>query len=422
MLKQQIVKKLLLFLLLLPMGIAAQTTPAEIKACPERSGGIYHSYEYTPTRKVTIAKEYVPFYISHFGRHGSRWHTAWKAYSDPRDLLRKAAAEHNLTPQGESVLARVETLAADADGRCGDLSPRGVDEQRGVAGRMFAAYPEVFSTRNGRICRIECRSTLVPRCILSMAAFNERLKELNPALRITRESCSRYLTTLIGSPETLHHYDSAMRVSDSMMRAQLDATRLMRALFIDPTQVAKPQKLMVQLFALASISQDVSYLDVSFYDLFTDQELYTLWNYENVKRYLTMGPSSRFGDSVIVNAKPMLRDIVEQADRVVSGQSDLSASLRFAHDSGLIPLLALMGVKKAAARVESVDAVATAWSVEKVSPMCANLQLIFYRNRSDGDVRVRVLHNESDAELPLEGGPYYSWNSLKSYFQRLYNN
>ena len=31
------------------------------------------------------------------------------------------------------------------------------------------------------------------RCILSMAAFNERLKELNPEIRMIRESSQRYI-------------------------------------------------------------------------------------------------------------------------------------------------------------------------------------------------------------------------------------
>ena len=37
-----------------------------------------------------------------------------------------------------------------------------------------------------------------------------------------------------------------------------------------------------------------------------------------------------------------------------------------------------------------------------------------------GDVRVRVLYNECDARLPLDGGPYYEWEALKRYCERLY--
>lgn len=52
--------------------------------------------------------------------------------------------------------------------------------------------------------------------------------------------------------------------------------------------------------------------------------------------------------------------------------------------------------------------------------MGTNVQFIFFRNPETGDVRVRVLHNERDANLPLAGGPYYPWKELKKYCESLY--
>ena len=69
----------------------------------------------------------------------------------------------------------VETL-----GRGGDLSPLGRRQHRAIASRMIANYPEVFADN----ASITARSTLVPRCILSMASFCESLKEKNPRLTI----------------------------------------------------------------------------------------------------------------------------------------------------------------------------------------------------------------------------------------------
>ena len=185
--------RLLALLLLAATCAAAQPTPAQLAARPELSAGIYHSYEYRPGPAAPVPDGYEPFYISHYGRHGSRYHSKEEAYAEPLAALRKADKAGALTPKGREVLAKVEMLAADACKRYGDLSPRGVQEHRDIAGRMFAAYPGVFSTDGGRVCRIESRSTQVPRCILSMAAFNERLKELNPAISATRDaSCLLY--------------------------------------------------------------------------------------------------------------------------------------------------------------------------------------------------------------------------------------
>ena len=52
--------------------------------------------------------------------------------------------------------------------------------------------------------------------------------------------------------------------------------------------------------------------------------------------------------------------------------------------------------------------------------MATNVQFIFFRNPETGDVRVRVLHNERDAGLPLGGGPYYRWETFRDYCKSLY--
>ncbi|WP_244061859.1 hypothetical protein [Alistipes onderdonkii] len=114
------------FLLLGLWGATAQTAREQIAAMPERAGGIYHSYEYLPGPAVPAPKGYVPFYISHYGRHGSRWHTSEKIYAEPLGILRKADSAGVLTPKGRDLLAKVEVIAADARDRYGDLSPRGV--------------------------------------------------------------------------------------------------------------------------------------------------------------------------------------------------------------------------------------------------------------------------------------------------------
>lgn len=414
--------RLLALLLLAATCAAAQTTPAEIAARPELSAGIYHSYEYLPGPAAPVPAGYEPFYISHYGRHGSRYHASEKAYAEPLAMLRKAAEAGKLTPKGQEVLAKVEALAEDAHLRYGDLSPRGAAEHRGIAERMYAAWPGVFSTDGGRVCRVESRSTLVPRCILSMAAFNERLKELNPAITTTRDASERYIDYMARGNSMMLVRKAVAAVADSLSRARLNPDRLVRSLVTDPRSVGEPLKLMQGLYMLTAIIQDVSHLGIEpFYDIFTDEELYTLWECENALRYMQMGPSARFGDPIVADAGALLRNIIETADEVVRGESDLAASLRFGHDTCITPLLALMGVEGASARVESPDDIAASWNAQTVTPMATNIQFVFFRNPSTGDVRVRVLHNERDARLPIPGAPYYPWKELKKYCESLYD-
>lgn len=71
------------FLLLGLWGADAQTVREQIAAVPERAGGIYHSYEYRPAAAAPVPDGYTPFYISHYGRHGSRWHASESVYAGP---------------------------------------------------------------------------------------------------------------------------------------------------------------------------------------------------------------------------------------------------------------------------------------------------------------------------------------------------
>ena len=64
----------LLALLLWASTTLAQTSREEVMADIDRAGGVYYGYP-TPSSAVytPAPKGYEPFYISHYGRHGSRY-------------------------------------------------------------------------------------------------------------------------------------------------------------------------------------------------------------------------------------------------------------------------------------------------------------------------------------------------------------
>ena len=411
--------KILLFLLLAfgVSGLRGQSAREELSANPACADGIYRVYTPENTVRTPVPKGYKPFYISHFGRHGSRWLLRNSEYTDLKAYFDAAAAADGLTDFGQDVRRRIELIHADGIDRAGDLAPLGAVQHREIAGRMYADYPAVFAGD----ARIDARSTTVVRCVLSMAAFCERIKELNSSVSITRDASARDLGYMANYPAIRAAGKEPDRVADSICRALVRPERLMKMLITDSECIDDPQELMIRLHILAAITQNVNHLNIeAFYDIFTDEELYTLWECENMRRYLQMGPSARFGDPFVADSKPLLRNIIETGQKVIDGKSDLSASLRFGHDSYIMPLLALLNVEGTSARVENLRKLGAFWSVEKVSPMAANIQFIFFRNPRTADVRVRVLHNELDAKLPLAGGPYYPWKELKKYCESLY--
>ena len=171
-------------LLVFPLGMMGQSAREEIRQNPDLAAGKYYAYREPQTRLTPAPSGYEPFYISSFARHGSRYLTKEKKYSQPLNLLLEADDEGVLTSDGKRALKVVALLAQEAEGRYGELTPKGAEQHRKLVDRMYANYPQVF--QNG--VHVDARSTYKTRAFLSMAAACVELKGLNPELHITTEA------------------------------------------------------------------------------------------------------------------------------------------------------------------------------------------------------------------------------------------
>ena len=133
----QMRKIFIAMLLVLTMPAMAQRAKEEIKADRNLAASNYLAYP-GPKQKLTKAPEgYTPYYISHYGRHGSRYLISPAQYSDAVNILAKADSLGKLSPRGHDVLDKVRILVAEAQGRLGELTPLGAEQHRGIAHRMY---------------------------------------------------------------------------------------------------------------------------------------------------------------------------------------------------------------------------------------------------------------------------------------------
>jgi hypothetical protein len=78
------------------------------------------AYPYPSQLKLTAAPGgKKPFYISHYGRHGSRYHNKAQTYDIPYHMLAKADTLGKLTALGRDVLHRLSLIRQDARDRWG---------------------------------------------------------------------------------------------------------------------------------------------------------------------------------------------------------------------------------------------------------------------------------------------------------------
>lgn len=383
----------------------------------EQLGSVYYAYP-GPTQKQTIAPEgYEPFYISHYGRHGSRWMTNDIRYLQVTGILDSLHQVNGLTELGEDVRLRMQLVWEDAKGRSGSITPLGERQMREIAERMYQNYPAVFKGE----ATIDARSSTSLRAAISMSYFTERLKEINPNLQVSRSAHHGYM-------DYIAHTDAegeAFSAEDAPWRKKyfydfearmVRPERLMKSLFKNPKEVKIDQTdLMRSFYWIAADMQNVE-LELSFYDIFTRQELENIWKTVNARMYVCNANAPLAKGLMVGQARPLLRNFIESAEAVIQEEETIASHLRFGHDTHLIRLLTLMQIEGCCHAESNIEHFHKAWQDWRVAPMGGNLQWIFYRN-AKGNVIVKFLLNENEVKLPIQAisGPYYNWNDVKEF-------
>ena len=411
-----------IFALLVCLATAAQKPRHELKKNLRLSASNFLAYPGPGGAVLTPSpKDKQPFYISHYGRHGSRNMGSTREYDYAYDALRKAGEQDKLTPLGRDVLARLSKIRSEAIGRLGDLTPLGAEQNRDIARRMMERFPEVFEDD----ATIDARSTITPRTQLSMTNALLQLVAMNPKLRVSCDAAysqtylhyvDKELAKKIQNPEGKKAY------ADYCERHQC-WQRPMTALFSDTAYLnhaVNGERLNYYIFRTASILQNAeARKHITLYDLFTDDEIYENWLVQNAFWFMGYGFSPLNGDHQPFSQRFLLRQIIADADSCIQHPHP-GATLRFGHDTALLPLVCLMDINGYGQVIGDLEQlVKKGWVDYRVFPMAANLQIIFYRNAPhDSDVLVKVLLNEQEATLPLpdKQAPYYRWADFRDHY------
>ena len=400
----------------------AQEAKEEIMQNPMLSGSNYVAYR-GPQKTLTQApKGYVPCYISHYGRHGSRFLIGETDYDWPLQTLREADSLKKLTPLGHDVMLRLKRMRDESRGRTGELTPLGAEQHCGIARRMYQRFPEVFQ---GDVC-IDAKSTIVIRCILSMENELQELYALNPKLRITHDASEHDMYFMNQQDKRLYNMKMPQRAQvtyDEYKKNHNDYSRVVKALFNDEDYAhydVDCERLVSLLFKQASNLQSTELRkEFTLYDLFTKEELYEFWQQSNAWWYITYGPSALSGGVQPFSQRNLLRNIIQQADSCLALDCP-GATLRFGHETMVMPLVCLLDLNGYGRQMSLDEVNASGWHNYDIFPMGANVQFIFFREKKQrGPILVKVLLNEDETTLPLSDqsqAPYYKWEEVRQYY------
>lgn len=414
---------ILLSIFFLSLGMQAQQSKNDIKNDVCLSAGNYLAYQGPQQAILTPAPDgYKPFYISHYGRHGSRYHIGRNTYENPYKTLLRADSLGKLTAKGKEVLRKVSMMCAEANGREGELTQLGAEQHKAIARRMYERFPEVFMGKTD----IDAKSTVVIRCILSMENALQQLLLLNPDLQIRHDASYHDMYYMNQSDTVLEKKKMsghAKEVYEAFSKRHENYKGVMRRLFNDDNywqHNVNALKLSDQLFGLASNLQSSELRhSVSLYDIFTSEEIYDNFLRSNAWWYIAYGPSPLNGGTQPYSQRNLLRKIISEADSCIALEHP-GATLRYGHDTMVMPLTCLLDLNGYGKQISDLELLDDEnWLTYRIFPMACNLQFVFYRrSKGDTDVLVKVLQNEDEATLPVPTtmAPYYKWSDVRAYY------
>ncbi|MBP5539625.1 MAG: hypothetical protein J6X69_07385 [Bacteroidales bacterium] len=411
-------KRFLLILLLIGtvQSLYAQLSPqmeAYLRENPRRAAGVIHSYEFLPIKDTPAPSGFKPFYISLYGRHGSRSHSSDQPYVLLQDCLQAAKEEGILTSSGDSLLACATQMIQLHDGMDGRLTSRGAREHERIARRMVQRFPAVF--KKGEVHAI---SSDVPRCLVSMAAFTSSLRACKSDLVITWDCGVKYQRIItLNSPKSIKK-QAKDDAHSALTNIPVDTAAVYGRFFTNPDKgrqlTGKSKHFISAIFNLARFAEAYD-IEENRYRFLPWEVVATTYARHTLQSYLSYCNSVPYGDEALKEVAPLASEMCKKADEAIAG-APVAADLIFGHDLPFMCLCSYFGLEGFGYPRLTAEEAYGNWTGAKLCTFASNLQMVFYKNRK-GEILVKFLANEQETlipELTSYSGPYYRWENVKN--------
>lgn len=338
--------------------------------------------------------------LSHVGRHGARFATSAKRPQHVADYLRAANESGRLTTRGERLLALAGRVMRASDGYWGELDSLGAAEQRGIARRLYQAWPYLFKDT----ATVNALASYVPRCVMSMDQFTHELALRRHSLDIASLSGpqnnallrpfqidSAYLSLIERAPwkEDMERFEREV--------VPLEPVRRLVGEYMETDTVAA-RKFAVDLYGFLAGLNASGFKGDWLEEYFTIEEARALWSLNNARQYFAHSASA-YSQVPATIFKLLLTEMSEDLSLMAGGDSSEPITLRFGHAETLMPLLSLIDAPGCRFLTTDPADVASHWRNYQVAPMAVNLQMLLCKSRT-GRYYVRVDINERPVRMP----------------------
>jgi multiple inositol-polyphosphate phosphatase/2,3-bisphosphoglycerate 3-phosphatase len=385
-----------------------------------------------------IPEGYSTVFINHAGRHGSRHLTKDLTATGSYQLLKKAEAAGMLTDKGVRLFQFLNGLHREEQKKLKSISEKGKEEQQGIADRMYAQYPGIF-TKNA-VFKVQITKEV--RTKQTADAFLGELKKKsgntsNIAYKVN-DTALRFYDL---SPAYLRFEDSGTWVGNlqSIKAKKMKhgfseniASRFFKSDFLVSMDAEKASSFVNDMYGFLTIipsvneellAENIALTQDSLQQFFSCKELRILGEVDRAEDYFLKGPGSDNDGIQVRIAAPLLVDFVNTTDEFIH-TGNTAAQFRFSHAETIAPFASFLELEAATKAVnKAVRFNDKVWDASKIVPLSANVQWIFYKNAA-GNYLIKIMLNEKDARikgLRTKTFPYYQWNDVRAFYMQKLN-
>lgn len=390
--------------------------------------------ELFPNAAPAAPKGFEPMFIIGYLRHGSRMESDVDYPIETYEYFKKADEANLLTPLGKKVYEYMIWNRDIHENRTGELTDVGFQQHKQIAKRYYEEFPMLFKGES----KMLSKGSVSLRASMSMAAFNEGMKECNSQLNNHMEA-SEVVTAII-RPQKAAHNKAYSKEEEKEYKQFLnkevypklmdwgwrqDFSHCQKALFTDSEKFfamfdEHPFKVISNIYKRLAFAQNLGVDNLALLDeVFTADERHIIYKVENARWYYRCASAAH---PILANnmaqSRILVDYIVSQIDNTIAGKSDAKSFFCFGHDLNIIPLFNIFGMENMplcfGEGKENIDYIAEHWRGYKITPKATNTMFILYRNKA-GKLLVRAQINERDVEMPIKTDTpyYYDWSEVK---------
>ena len=347
---------------------------------PARLDGSMSLYDFDSVEPRVLPDSLHPFYISYIARHGARYLTSENKVNSVEKVLLEAHRRGSLTRKGKDCLALMERVRRATAGQWGMLSEIGKQQELRLGREMVRMFPEVFPESGSGV---KGESSYVPRVIETMDQFIIAIADTIDGLPTSANSGRAYdhLTRFF---TTVPSYDKWRKTGD-WKDVYKDFSA--RTLPVRPAEALVGKNSGLSDKELRSLSYDLykvlqglraMSLPAPTTEWMTPEEYAACWHATNLEKYFQYSLSPLSTEPAMGASEVMFRLINEQT-ALQNGTLTDGLSGIFGHAETLLPVFALLGVPGSTALPLDYDHLYEEWSDARLTPLAANLAIIYSR-------------------------------------------